>query len=112
MMPLGSFGGGIQFPRPVSRVQPPTSFDPPSGGVPSPVRQPVGPYQGAPLGSPDPLRPIGPARPVLGMFHKGGKVPKTAAYLLKKGEHVVPAGKRKMTNRKPQKMVSLDALKG
>jgi hypothetical protein len=48
----------------------------------------------------------------LGMFHKGGKVPKTAAYLLKKGEHVVPAGKRKMTNRKPQKMVSLDALKG
>jgi hypothetical protein len=112
----GGFGGGmlggrspmpqpIQYPRPVSPLQPRQ----PIGG-PMPVR-PVGPAQP----EPDPMRPIGPARPVMGQFHKGGKVSKTAAYLLKKGEHVLPKGASKLTskirNAKPQKMMSVSALK-
>jgi hypothetical protein len=93
----------MQFPRPPSRVMPPS----PTG-----INNPLPPVSG-PVGVGAPVvRPIGPARPVAGMFHKGGKVPRTAAYLLKKGEHVIPAGKRKMTNRPPQKLVSLSALGG
>lgn len=35
--------------------------------------------------------------PVLGTMHKGGKVPKTGPYQLKKGEHVLPKGAHKLT---------------
>lgn len=59
-----------------------------------------------------PVRPVGPERPVLGQFHKGGKVPRTGNYRLKKGEHVIAKGHRKMVNHEPQKMVSVGALKG
>jgi hypothetical protein len=117
----GGFGGGmlggrspmpqpIQYPRPVSPVMPRQPIGGPVG--PMPVR-PVGPAQ--PM--PDPIRPVGPARlnPALGQMHKGGKVTKTGSYILKKGEHVLPKGKSKLTskirNQKPQKMVSVGALK-
>ncbi len=71
------------------------------------------------MGTPAPYRPIGPedpTRPVagpqrgFGMFKKGGKVPKTGMYKLHEGEHVIPKGKHKITNRKPQKMVSVKEL--
>lgn len=84
----------IAYPRGGSRVMP----------------QPVGP-----VGPVMPPRynpaPVGPAMPFQGTFKKGGKVPKTGAYLLHKDEHVIPKGKRKMTNRKPEKLVSIAALK-
>jgi hypothetical protein len=37
-------------------------------------------------------------------------VPKTGSYLLKKGEHVLRKGSRKMTEKKPE-MVSIAALR-
>lgn len=33
--------------------------------------------------------------PIIGSFKKGGRVKRTGAYLLHKGEHVVPARKKK-----------------
>jgi hypothetical protein len=127
MMFPGGFGGGgmrtpmqpaqpIQYPRPVSPLMPRQ----PIGG-PMPVRpSPIGPAQPMPgrfdpaQPSPDVIRPD-PARPPMGMFHKGGKVTKTGSYVLKRGEHVLPKGASKLTskirNAKPQKMVSVGALK-
>jgi hypothetical protein len=95
--PIGSpIANPIRYPRPVSPVMPQPIGSPPTAG-PMPVR---------------PLpRPIGPARPILGQFHKGGKVGKTGAYFLKKGEHVIAKGHRKMVNHEAQKMVSISALK-
>jgi hypothetical protein len=54
---------------------------------------------------------IGPEEPGMPSFKKGGKVPRTGKYLLHKDEHVVPKGKRKMTDRKPE-LVSVGVLKG
>jgi hypothetical protein len=121
MFPGANFGGGIlgarspmpqpiQYPRPVSPVMP----------MPRPV-MPTAPIGRAPISNDprmpaDPMRSIGtPGRPE-GMFKKGGKVPKTASYFLHKGEHVLPKGKSKLTakirNTRPQKMMSVSALKG
>lgn len=87
----------VQYPRPVSPMMPtaPTT----------PIQ--VGPEQG--FTPPQPIRPLG--RPILGQFHKGGKVPRTGAYQLKKGEHVIAKGHRKMVNHAPQKLESVAALR-
>jgi hypothetical protein len=84
---------------------------------PQPIANPIGPIEGRPapyqpIGTPNvPIGTPAPFRPILGQFHKGGKVRKDGAYVLKAGEHVVPRGKRKMSERKPQKMVSVAVLK-
>jgi hypothetical protein len=101
-----AFGGRppIQYPLQGSRVMPaPWGGNPPRAGGP-------GGFGGE--GGIPPVHPVGPERPVIGGFKKGGKVPKTGKYLLHKNEHVVKAGSRRFTNRKPQKMVSVGALKG
>lgn len=89
MMPnmMSGFGGGIRYPNPVSRLEPPMA------GPQSPVVAPR-----------TPVMPVGPARPVLGVMHKGGRVKKTGAYLLKKGETV------KRAPRHAHKMASVSKL--
>lgn len=96
MMGRGPVGSPIQYPKPVIPVKP--------VGPPQAPGFPGGFGGQHPIGGPMPA-------PVIGQFHKGGKVPKTANYRLKKGEHVIPVGKRKMTNRGPQKLMSVSALK-
>jgi hypothetical protein len=54
------------------------------------------------------MQPIDPIQAPA--FHKGGKVPNTGAYILKRGEHVIAKGKRKMTNKRPE-LISIGALK-
>lgn len=55
--------------------------------------------------------PVGPALPIQGSFKKGGRVPKKGVYLLHKDEHVIPKGKRKISSAKPEKLVSVAALR-
>jgi len=87
----------VQYPRPVSPIMPPSSPVAPIGiGGEQQINTPV-------------ARPLG--RPILGQFHKGGKVPRTGAYQLKKGEHVIAKGHRKMVNHAPQKLESVSALR-
>jgi hypothetical protein len=38
---------------------------------------------------------VGSMLPIIGSFKKGGRVKKTGAYILHKGEHVVPVRRRK-----------------
>lgn len=97
MMGRGPVGSPIQYPRPVNPVMPVS----PTG--PSPVRIPVS--------APSPIGPAPTRQPILGQFHKGGKVQKTGNYRLKKGEHVIAKGQRKLVNHGPQKLVSIAALK-
>jgi hypothetical protein len=104
MMPSMASTNPIQYPRPISpRMPVPVGPQGPLGGQWGGQPPPINPV-GRPM-------PVGPARPVLGQFHKGGKVGKTGAYMLKKGEHVIAKGKRKMVNHEPQKMVSIAALR-
>lgn len=65
------------------------------GGIRGPVRSPgfpgmpVNPVGPAPVG-PSPFRPPAPiANPILGTFHKGGKVKKSGVYRLLAGEKVL-----------------------
>jgi hypothetical protein len=103
MMNPALMGGG-RFGGPSLPVQPrPPVFNPEP-----PVANPISPVM--PRG---PVAPVAnPISPVLGRFHKGGKVPKTGAYLLKKGEHVIAKGHRKKVDHAPEKMASVERLRG
>lgn len=104
------------FAMPVIGQGPRQPFSPGPSPGPMPIRGGFGggaPVQRQPLVQP----PIGPIRPMLGTMHKGGIIPKTGAYQMKKGEKVIPAGRGKLAAAKfkgkmNHKMVSVSALAG
>lgn len=85
-------GGPGPVPDPIrSRGPIEEPIDPVRGVGPArPIWGGTPPIQRTPLGGPD-FHPVEGPAPILGSFKEGGDVPKTGAYKLHEGEHVTPA---------------------